>query len=153
MDYSKLTIADITKNPKLLDELKSLAASGTQLQRISEQRKNEFNSSNFHDPTDAEIAFDRVKVKPILLDDFSIGFTDNIGRIISKESVINLIKENGRGHYLKTPIEPAPQDKPEPAPIPTGSNPWVTGNRTQQYLLETKNPDKAARLKAAAVGS
>jgi hypothetical protein len=149
VDYSKLTLADITKNPKLLDELKSLASNGTQLQRISEQRKNEFNSNTFCDPTDAEIAFDRLKVKPTLLDDFSIGFTDNIGRIISTESVINLIKEDGRGHYLKS-IEPAPKSKPEATPQPSANNPWVTGNRTQQVLMIHNNPERAAKLKESA---
>ena len=149
MDYSKLTLADITKNPRLLDDLKSLAANGTQLQRISEQRKNEFNSNTFCDPTDAEIAFDRLKVKPTLLDDFSIGFTDNIGRIISTESVINLIKEDGRGHYLKS-IEPAPKSKPEATPQPSANNPWVTGNRTQQLLMIQNNPERATKLKESA---
>ncbi len=151
MNYSKLTIADITKNPKLLEDLKLQAANGSQLQRISEQRKYEFASNTFCDPTDAEITFDRLKVKPTLLDDLSLGFTDNIGRIISTESVINLIKEDGREHYLK-PIEPAPKSKPEATSSsqPSANNPWVTGNCTQQYLMEKNNPDKAARLKAAA---
>jgi hypothetical protein len=149
VDYSKLTLADITKNPRLLDELKSLAANGTQLQRISEQRKNEFNSNTFCDPTDADIAFDRLKVKPTLLDDFSIGFTDNIGRIISTESVINLIKEDGRGHYLKS-TETSPKSKPEATPQPSANNPWVTGNRTQQLLMLQNNPERAAKLKESA---
>jgi hypothetical protein len=151
MSYEILTVEDIIKNPKLLENLKSLAANGTQLQRISQQRIAEFNSKTFIDSSDSEIAFDRLKVKPTLLDDFSIGFTDNIGRIISTENVINLIKEDGRGHYLKS-IEPAPNNKPEATstPQPSTINPWVSGNRTQQLLLIQNNPERAAKLKELA---
>ncbi len=34
--------------------------------------------------------------------------------------------------------------------VPSGANPWVTGNRTEQMRLENENPSMAASLKASA---
>lgn len=149
MDYSKLTIDDVTKNPQLLDELKGLAASGTQLRRIEEQRKIEFISSKFHTQHDAEKAMNQIRIKPVLKDDLSLGFSDPTGRFVSQESVLSAIEAQGMYHYLKPSAAKPAGDYP-PSPPVVVDNPWVTGNATKQRLMTNQDPQRAAQLKQAA---
>jgi hypothetical protein len=153
MDYSKLTIDDVTKNPQLLDELKGLAASGTQLRRIEEQRKGEFISSKFHTQHDAEKALNQIRVKPVLKDDMTLGFTDPSGRFILQESVLAAIEAQGMYHYLKPQSAAHTAADRPPSPPIVVDNPWVTGNATKQRLMANQDPQRAAQLKQAAQNS